>query len=54
MHFPFKKPIIHAKALENSDEMETFQNGFKSGALWKSIIFKMVLFKSGWVEKEAF
>lgn len=50
MHFPFKKPIIHAKALENSDEMETFQNGFKGGALWKSIIFKMVLFKSGWVE----
>lgn len=50
MHFPFKKPIIHAKALKHSDEMETFQNGFKGGALWKSIVFKIFLFKSEWVE----
>lgn len=48
MHFPFKKPIIHAKALENSDEMERVEH------CGKALFLKWSFLRVGGLKREAF
>lgn len=54
MHFPFKKPTIHAKALENSDEGRLSKTVSRVEHCGKALFLKWSFLRVGGLKREAF